>query len=80
MLSIHSNLFNHGQASVQLGDSVCRQHCSKHNLLANAKNLDTSDNGSHGCFFEESNGASFVSRNLSIDFEPNMIDDIRMIR
>ena len=56
-----------GQEGVQLADTVWRQHCAEHGVL--------SDDGS--CFFEETNGGLFVSRNLSVDVEPNVIGDIR---
>ena len=59
------------------GDGVLRQHCAEHGELAGGKNIDTSDDGSFGCFFEEANGGLFVPRNLSFDLEPNVIGDIR---
>ena len=55
-----------GQADVQLDDA--------HGVLADGKNLDTSDDASFRCFFEETNGGLFVPINLSVDLEPNVID------
>jgi tubulin alpha len=66
-----------GQAGVQLGDGVWRQYCAEHGVTKEGKNPDTSDDGSFRCFFEETNGGLFVPRNLSVDLEPNVIDDIR---
>ena len=59
------------RAGVQLGDVVWRQYC------VDGKNPDTLDDGSARCFFEETNGGFLVPRNLSVDSEPNVIDDIR---
>ena len=64
-----------GQAGVQLGDAVLRQYCAE--LLAGGQNPDTSDDGSFRCFYEETNEVLFVPINLSVDLEPNVIDDIR---
>ena len=66
-----------GQAGVQLGDAVWRQYCCEHGVTKEGKNPDTADDGSFRCFFEETNGGLFVPRNLSVDLEPNVIDDIR---
>ena len=52
-----------GQAGIQLGDVIWRQCCA--------------DDGSFRCFFEETNGRFFARRNLSVDLEPNVIDEIR---
>ena len=66
-----------GQAGVQLGDAVWQQYCAEHGVTATGNNPDTKDDGSFRCFFEETNGGLFVPRNLSVDLEPNVIDDIR---
>ena len=47
-------------------------------VLADDKNLSyTSDAGSFQHFFEKTNDGSLVARNLSVDLEPNVFDDIR---
>ena len=66
-----------GQAGIQLGAAVWDQYCAEHGVLPNGKNPDTSDDGSFRCFFEETNSGMFVPRNLSVDLEPNVIDDVR---
>ena len=68
-----------GQSRLQLGDAVWRQYCAEHGhgVLADGKNPDTSDDGSFPCFYEKTNGGLFVPRNLSVDLERNVIDDIR---
>ena len=35
------------------------------------------DDSSFRCFFEETNGGFFVPCNLSVDLEPNVVDDTR---
>ena len=49
----------------------------EHGVTKEGKNPDTSDDGSFRCFFEETNGGLLVLRNLCVDLEPNVIDDIR---
>ena len=66
-----------GQAGVQLGDAVWRQYCAEHGIENDGKSSHKVDDVSFRCFFEETNGELFVPRNLSVDLEPNVIDDIR---
>ena len=47
-------------------------------VLADGKNFSyTSDADSFQHFFEETNDCLLVARNLSVDSEPNVVDDIR---
>ena len=64
-----------GQAGVQLGDA----YCAEHGLLADDKssNINTSYDGLFRGFFEEINGGLLVPRNLSVELDPNVINDIR---
>ena len=54
-----------------------KQYCAEHGVLADGKNPDTWHDGSFRCFFEETHGVLFIPRNLSVDLELNVIDDIR---
>ena len=65
-----------GQEGVQLGDAVWRQYCAEHRVLAHGKNPDTSDGGSCRCFLEETKGVLLAPRNLSLDLEANVINNI----
>ena len=49
----------------------------EHIVLPDGKNPDTLDDGSFRCVFEETNGGLFVARDLSVDAELNVTDDIR---
>jgi tubulin alpha len=66
-----------GQAGIQLGHNVWLQYCGEHGVTKEGKNPKTEDDGTFRCFFEETNGGQFVPRNLSVDLEPNVIDDVK---
>ena len=52
-----------GEGGFQLDDAARRSHCVEHDVLADGKNPNKSDDGSFRCFFEETNGGLFVPRN-----------------
>ena len=56
---------------------VCEQYCAEYDVLADGKNPDEWDDGSFPCFFEETCGGLFVPRNLPVNLELNVIDDVR---
>ena len=66
-----------GQAGVQLGHTVWKQYCAEHDITNDGKNLNKSDDGSFRCFFEETGDGLYVPRNLSVDLEPNVINDVK---
>jgi len=68
-----------GQGGVQLGNSIWKQYCNEHfidhqgNRAAEALEEDPY----FGSFFEETMGGQFVPRNLSVDLDPTVIDDVK---
>eukprot|EP01084_Bolivina_argentea_P308918 534273_1 len=75
---------NIGQAGIQLGESVWQQYCAEHNIDISG-NLSCyvkqiPDDTSYLCLFEQTKTHKYVARNLMIDLEPNVIDDIRCSR
>ena len=66
-----------GQCGIQLGNRVWIQYCAEHGITKMGQNPSTSDDGTFQCFFEETAAGQYVPRNLSVDLEPNVIDDVR---
>ena len=67
---------NVGQCGIQLGNSVWEQYCAEHTIDKTGHKAKSEDN-SFQCFYEESGSGLYVPRNISVDLEPNVIDDIR---
>jgi tubulin alpha len=70
---------NVGQAGIQLGQAVWEQYLAEHNI-SNEGKKEKGQDVSFRCFFEETGSGQFVPRNLSVDLEPNVIDDVRNSR
>jgi tubulin alpha len=68
---------NVGQAGIQLGAAVWEQYCCEHAIDNQGKREDTQKDVTFKCFFEETGSGQFVPRNLSVDLEPNVIDDVK---
>merc|ERR1711971_384541 len=68
---------NVGQCGIQMGSTIWEQYCAEHGITAKGDNPDTSDDGTFQCFFEETGAGQFVPRNLMVDLEPNVIDDVK---
>jgi len=71
---------NIGQCGIQLGAAVWEQYCAEHKIDTNGKRSDdckADDGNSFTCFFEETGAGQFVPRNLMVDLEPNVIDDVK---
>jgi tubulin alpha len=67
-----------GQAGVQLGAEVWRQYCAEHSIKHDGtRDEETTGEPSFLTFFEETGAGQFVPRNLFVDLEPNVIDDIK---
>lgn len=67
-----------GQGGVQLGDSIWKQYCAEHNIESTGKReADAPEDLYFGSFFEECGSGQFVPRNLSVDLEPTVINDVR---
>eukprot|EP01084_Bolivina_argentea_P213534 362622_1 len=69
---------NIGQAGIQLGQTVWEQYCKEHDIDVNGKRKDTVDKQeSFQCFYQETDDKNYIPRNLMVDLEPNVIDDIK---
>jgi len=68
---------NVGQAGIQLGQAVWLQYQAEHGIDNNGKMKQKAADASFKCFFEETGSGQFVPRNLSVDLEPNVIDDVK---
>jgi len=68
-----------GQGGNQLGNAVWHQYCGEHKVTADGKRNDPSgkEDQYFYTFFEETQSGQYVPRNLSVDLEPSVLDDIR---
>ncbi|ETO29394.1 tubulin alpha-3 chain [Reticulomyxa filosa] len=66
-----------GQAGIQLGQAIWEQYCAEHNITHDGKRNTKGKDTSFQCFFEETGSGQFVPRNVSVDLEPNVIDDVK---
>jgi len=68
-----------GQCGIQMGHSIWEQYCAEHGITAEGTKRDNSesDDGAFECFFQETTAGQFVPRNLMVDLEPNVIDDVK---
>jgi tubulin alpha len=69
---------NVGQAGIQLGQSVWAQYNAEHIIDPAGKRAPNAPkDDSFKVFYEETGSGQFVPRNLSVDLEPNVIDDVK---
>jgi tubulin alpha len=69
---------NVGQAGIQLGQAVWEQYCAEHSIdVQGTKAVKVENDNSFMCFFEETGAGQYVPRNLMVDLEPNVIDDVK---
>ncbi len=68
---------NVGQAGIQLGQSVWLQYQAEHGLDNTGNQTEKTEDDSFKVFYEESGSGQFVPRNISVDLEPNVVDDVR---
>jgi len=68
---------NVGQCGIQMGSTIWVQYCAEHGIEKNGENPSTHDDGTFQCFFEETGAGQYVPRNLMVDLEPNVIDDVK---
>jgi len=66
-----------GQCGIQLGQTIWEQYCAEHGVTVKGDNPDKSDDGTFECFFEQTGAGQYVPRNLMVDLEPNVIDDVK---
>jgi len=68
---------NVGQCGIQMGSTIWEQYCAEHGITEKGDNPSTADDGNFLCFFEETGAGQYVPRNLMVDLEPNVIDDVK---
>jgi len=73
---------NVGQAGIQLGNAVWTQYCCEHKIkpdgtLEDADKQDADKDKYFTTFFEETGTGQFVPRNITVDLEPTVVDDVR---
>ena len=68
---------NVGQCGIQLGAAVWEQYAAEHKIDNAGKKDDVGKDVSFMCFFEETGAGQYVPRNLMVDLEPNVIDDVK---
>ncbi|ETO33811.1 hypothetical protein RFI_03287 [Reticulomyxa filosa] len=67
-----------GQAGIQMGNAIWEQYCCEHGIDKKGKRKENEQRDhSLKIFFEEAGNGQFVPRNLAIDLEPNVIDDVK---
>jgi len=73
---------NVGQAGIQLGNAVWAQYCAEHAIGPDGKlpedqaDLESKDKY-FTTFFEETGTGQYVPRNITVDLEPSVVDDVR---
>jgi len=69
---------NVGQAGIQLGNAVWTQYCTEHKIKPDGQ-LDGDGEGDKyfTTFFEETGTGQYVPRNITVDLEPSVVDDVR---
>jgi len=69
-----------GQGGIQLGNSIWAQYRGEHGINKEGgpdeKEFNTKDQY-FKTFFEETNAGQYVPRNLCVDLEPSVIDDVK---
>jgi len=73
---------NVGQAGIQLGNAVWCQYTCEHQIGPNGKLTEDAQkqqkkNTYFTTFFEETGTGQFVPRNITVDLEPTVVDDVR---
>jgi len=72
---------NAGQAGIQLGNAVWVQYCSEHKIANDGKRKENAEETQKDkyftTFYEETGTGQFVPRNITVDLEPTVVDDVR---
>jgi len=67
-----------GQAGIQLGNAVWSQYCAEHKINPDGTLADGAPEDKYfTTFFEESGAGQFVPRQIAVDLEPSVVDDVR---
>jgi len=68
---------NVGQCGVQLGSRIWHQYCAEHGIQKDGRMADETADSHFQTFFEETSRSEYVPRNIMVDLEPNVVDDVR---
>jgi len=68
---------NVGQAGIQLGNAVWTQYCEEHQIKKDGTLKEDTVDKYFTTFFEETGTGQFVPRNITVDLEPTVVDDVR---
>jgi len=66
-----------GQCGIQLGNAVWTQYCAEHEINPDGTLKNDAPDMYFTTFFEETGTGQFVPRNIAVDLEPTVIDDVR---
>ncbi|ETO09380.1 tubulin alpha-1 chain, partial [Reticulomyxa filosa] len=68
-----------GQAGIQMGNAIWEQYCAEHGIDRTGQRKEANKNRdtSFKVFFEETESGQFVPRNIAVDLEPSVIDDVK---
>jgi len=68
-----------GQGGIQLGNAIWSQYNTEHGIKDNGERKDDANTEDlyFYTFYEETAAGQYVPRNLSVDLEPTVLDDIR---
>jgi len=69
---------NVGQAGIQLGNAVWTQYCCEHKIKTDGTLEDQENEDKYfTTFYEETGTGQYVPRNITVDLEPTVVDDVR---
>jgi len=68
---------NVGQAGIQLGNAVWEQYCCEHLIKPDGQLVNADADKYFTTFFEETGTGQYVPRNITVDLEPTVVDDVR---
>jgi len=66
-----------GQAGIQLGNAVWEQYSCEHKIKNDGTLSDEGKDKYFTTFYEETSGGQFVPRQITVDLEPSVVDDVR---
>jgi len=66
-----------GQGGIQMGNAIWKQYCKEHDIGVDGKKKKAGNDNYFKTFFEETINGQLVPRNLGVDLEPTVLDDVR---
>jgi len=66
-----------GQAGIQVGNAVWAQYCAEHNIKNDGTLSSAAKDMYFTTFYEETGAGQFVPRQITVDLEPSVVDDVR---